>query len=168
MKPKQAWYKEPLVWLIVAIPLSAVVAGITMLSLAIISNDGLVVDDYYARGKEINQILNRDRRAMDAGLRASVELNYDKHELNVSLGSEAQIEVPDSIDFQFIHPVMAGQDHRVRLQQTSARTFQGSLPELTPGRWTVQLGTMKWRLLGSIRIPERGTLVLRADPPTLQ
>ena len=38
------WYREPMVWLVLMIPASAVVMGAVMLSLAVSTYDGLVVD----------------------------------------------------------------------------------------------------------------------------
>ena len=162
-QPKHLWYREPLVWLIIAIPLSAVVVGIIMLSLAITTYDGLVVDDYYVRGKEINRTLYRDRRAAAIGLSARVVLDYRDSELDVLLAADAPLDTSDAIDLDFLHPVTAGQDHRVRLAQISASTFRGSLPVLTPGKWMVQLGNATWRLAGSIRIPEQTSFTLHAD-----
>ena len=78
MVPTRAWYREPLVWLLISFPLTAVIAGFFTLYLAIISKDGLVVDDYYQRGKEINMSLARDRAAARHGLHASVTLDATK------------------------------------------------------------------------------------------
>ena len=62
------WKQEPLVWLLIAIPAAAVIMGIVMLTLAIKSYSGLVIDDYYKHGKQINRVLARDRFAHELGL----------------------------------------------------------------------------------------------------
>ncbi len=54
---RSVWYREPYVWLLIAIPACAVVAGFVTLALAIATDDGLVVDDYYWQGKQINRVL---------------------------------------------------------------------------------------------------------------
>ena len=46
-----SWKREPLVWMLIAIPFSAVVMGVVMITLAIQSSSGLVVDDYYKKGQ---------------------------------------------------------------------------------------------------------------------
>ena len=56
---------------LIGIPLSAVIMGIVMLTLAIQSWSGLVVDDYYRKGKQINRVLARDKLAYELGLAAS-------------------------------------------------------------------------------------------------
>ena len=58
--------------MVLAIPAAAVVVGVVMLVLANVTWDGLVVDDYYRRGLEINRSLARDAEASRLGLRASV------------------------------------------------------------------------------------------------
>ena len=39
---KNEWYQQPMVWLVIAIPLSAVIVGSIMLTLAVTTFDGLV------------------------------------------------------------------------------------------------------------------------------
>ena len=46
------WQREPMVWMLIAIPASSVLVGMVMLWLAIASYDGLVVDDYHQQGKK--------------------------------------------------------------------------------------------------------------------
>ena len=66
------WHREPLVWMVLAIPAAAVVAGAVMLVLANATWDGLVADDYYKRGLEINRSLARDEEAVRLGIHASL------------------------------------------------------------------------------------------------
>ncbi len=48
--PAVPWYRYKLVWMIIAIPAASVIAGINMIYLAVNTDDGLVVDDYYKEG----------------------------------------------------------------------------------------------------------------------
>ena len=66
------WYREPLVWMVLAIPAAAVIAGAVMLVLANATWDGLVTDDYYQRGMQINRSLTRDAEAARLGLEATL------------------------------------------------------------------------------------------------
>ena len=61
--PARPWYREPFVWLLIAIPLTAVIVGFVGLALAIRSDDGMVEDDYYRQGMAINRMLDRDKAA---------------------------------------------------------------------------------------------------------
>jgi hypothetical protein len=61
------WHRQPWVWLLIALPMSAVIGGMVTLYIAVTTSDGLVVDDYYRRGKAINLDLARDRALRIAG-----------------------------------------------------------------------------------------------------
>ena len=54
------WKQEPWVWVMISIPLAAVIMGVVAAWLAISTWSGLVVDDYYQQGKHINRVLARD------------------------------------------------------------------------------------------------------------
>ncbi len=62
------WYRLPIMWLVIAIPLAAVIVGSILLTISIQTFDGLVEDDYYKKGKEIDRVLKRDMAAL-SGLR---------------------------------------------------------------------------------------------------
>ncbi len=69
------WHKYPLVWMMIAIPFSAVIMGVVMIWLAIDTDDGLVADDYYKQGLEINRVISRDKKAAELGLSAIIEFD---------------------------------------------------------------------------------------------
>ncbi|MBV5267272.1 MAG: FixH family protein, partial [Burkholderiaceae bacterium] len=58
------WYREPWPWILMSGPFIVVVAGFITAYLAVISNDGLVSDDYYKQGLTVNQRTERDQRAI--------------------------------------------------------------------------------------------------------
>ena len=54
MTKTNRWYREPIMWLVIAFPLTAVIVGFVSLALAIRSDDGMVEDDYYKQGMTIH------------------------------------------------------------------------------------------------------------------
>lgn len=61
------WWKHPLVWMVIGLPASVVVAGIATLVIAVQRPDPVVTPDYYRRGIEINKTLAaRDKAALPA------------------------------------------------------------------------------------------------------
>jgi len=159
-----AWYREPLVWLIVAFPLTAVIAGFFTLYLAIISKDGLVVDDYYQKGKEINMSLARDRIAAQQGLRAGVQLDAAKQEVIVQLTAAKGQPLPDGLNVRWLHATRAGFDRTQMLSRSPDGSYRSAFPELAPGHWYVQIEAQDWRLQGSLRIPGDVRLELAPSP----
>ena len=152
------WYKEPMVWLAISIPLSAVVYGIFFLTVSITSFDGLVVDDYYKVGKQINRELKRDKAAQAHGLRA--QLSVDGETLVVFIASNPAYSPPPALEISFFYSTRADLDKETFVEQTSPGIYKGPMPKLETGRWNVQIASDDWRLLGSLRAPEETKVVI--------
>lgn len=156
-KPATRWYRVPFVWLVIALPLTAVIASFITLGLAISSDDGVVEDDYYSRGKEINRVLARDQAAAARGLQGRVELDDAQRQLLIRLTDRAQGSIPDNVELKFLHATRSGIDRILILARQPDGGYRAPWPELAPGHWNVQLAAQDWRLVGSLYIPgERG------------
>jgi hypothetical protein len=164
MSTNRAWYREPLVWLIILFPLTAVVAGFFTLYLANKTSDGLVVDDYYQKGKEINMSLARDRAAAKHGLAAGLWLNAASQEVIVSFTAATGAALPDKLDLRWLHATRAGFDRKQVLQRAADGSYRATFPELAPGHWYAQLEAQDWRLQGSLRVPGEVRLQLAPSP----
>ncbi len=150
------WYKEPMVWLIIAIPLSSVFYGTFFLIVSITSFDGMVVDDYYKVGKQINRELKRDKAALAHKLKARVTV--DSETLTVFVSSNPDYTTPPALEVRFLYSTRADIDKEIFVELISPGIYRGSLPELEIGRWNVQIASDDWRLLGSIRIPDESSI----------
>ena len=158
------WYREPLVWMVVAIPTAAVLAGAVMLVLANTTWDGLVADDYYQRGMQINRSLARDAEAARLGLEAVVSFPAPGVvEVRLSSGGAPAAAGP-RLDLRFARAGRAGADVEVAMTRDTGGTWRGALPALPAGKWYAELGNDRWRLAGPAWMPaSAGTLVLRAS-----
>ncbi|HBE93126.1 MAG TPA: hypothetical protein DDW55_11615 [Gammaproteobacteria bacterium] len=152
------WYKEPYVWMIIAIPASAVVYGMFFLTVSITSYDGMVVDDYYKKGKEINRVLKRDKAALGHGLRAQVEV--DKNTLTIFLASNNTYTPPPTLEVGFFYATKAGLDKATFVEIQQPGIYQGELASLETGRWNVQIEADDWRLIGSLQAPDEAQVVI--------
>ena len=146
------WYLEPYVWLIIALPLSAVIGGIITAWYAVESNDGLVVDDYYKRGLQINRVLERDKAALRHELQASLQLNPDAPLATIILHGNDTFSYPGSISVSFLYSTRSGHDRKEKLKLVAANTYQGSMPQLVKGHWYIQIEAQDWRLLESMTV----------------
>ena len=70
--PVEPWYRQGWPWFLIALPATAVVAGIVTLVIAAKTFDGMVVDDYYKEGRAIVQTIGRVEHARELGLRAAL------------------------------------------------------------------------------------------------
>ena len=153
------WYSEPWVWLLIALPMSAVISGFLILWLAIKTNDGLVVDDYYERGKEINMDLARDKAALSRGVSATVSLEPAANAVDVRLGA-MKGGWPAHLRFSLLHPTRAGYDVVLDLLHAGSGYYRGTLPAPTKGHWYVLLEAGDWRLFGTLHVPQTAPLQL--------
>lgn len=151
---KRSWRREPMVWMLIAIPAAAVVMGFIMLALAVRSYDGLVSDDYYKRGLEINRSIERDARAAHLGLEAEVELQGTEGRLLVALRSASGVAEPQALNLRFAYALRGREDQDLVLKHIDGSRYEAALPALGPGRWYLQLTGADWRLNGVMLLPE--------------
>lgn len=147
-----------MVWLAISIPLSAVVYGIFFLTVSITSFDGMVVDDYYKVGKQINRELKRDKAAHTHGL--SAQVSVDGEILIVFIASNSGYSPPPALEISFFYSTRADIDKEIFVEQTSPGIYKGPMPKLETGRWNVQIASDDWRLLGSMRAPEETKVII--------
>ncbi|PKO38108.1 MAG: hypothetical protein CVU33_10080 [Betaproteobacteria bacterium HGW-Betaproteobacteria-6] len=116
------WYKERWPWFLMAGPGVVIVAGFVTLWLAVVSNDGLVSDDYYKQGLAVNQSLQRDHQAGSLGLQGDVMRSGSS--LRLLLRADSDAGLPSEIVLKLAHHVS--------------------------GRWLVSIEdpAAKWRLQG--------------------
>ncbi len=148
------WTQEPLVWMIIAIPFSAVIMGVIMITLAIQSDSGLVVDDYYKNGKEINRVLARDQRAFELGLSAELRL-VSLTQIQIKLNARQAFDLQQSIALELIHTTRPGWDQHLKLTFVDGILNAEIEPLLERGRWNLFLQTSEWRLTGLLQLPQR-------------
>lgn len=154
-------------WLLISLPMTAVIASMVTIYLAVSTSDGLVVDDYYKRGKAINVDLARDAAAARHELRADIDL--DMRNNHVQLLLQGNIEpLPETLTLSLLHPTQAGYDQLLSLQHAGDGVYSGAIDEVGRGNWYLQLETVEWRLSGSMRMPHTGKVVLLPQEMTGQ
>jgi hypothetical protein len=156
---QKPWYREPWVWLMIAFPMTAVIGGMITIYLAVSSADGLVVDDYYKRGKAINLDLARDEAAARYGVEASLELGIDGDTVSLKLGA-INGTWPEIVRLSLLHPTRSGHDQALTLRHTGEGGYRTAIDGLAQGHWYVQLEADDWRLSGTLSVPQAEPLVL--------
>ena len=150
------WYREPIMWLVVAIPLSAVLVGAVMLTISISTFDGLVEDDYYKKGMGINQILDRERRAETLGLESRLELDPGSGRATLDLTGNPGLIYPAGVSLSFRHATRSGKDLSVPLRFNAGNRYEGEFSGLEQGKWYLALETEEWMLTGTLMWPAQG------------
>ena len=156
-KTTRVWYREPFVWMLLAIPAASVVMGVVMVTLSIVSYDGLVVDDYYKRGLEINREIRRDTAASSLGLRAGIAVHPGRRLVEVKLSSRRGLaDLPQRLELRLAHPTRSGLDQLIILERVENGRYAGPVERLEPGEWHLHLETQEWRLMGRMPVPGTG------------
>ena len=170
---ERPWFKHPFVWMVIGIPLSSVIVGMIMLWLSIVSFDGMVADDYYKRGLQINRVLDRERAALHAELEGSLKLQATTSRLSLKSG-KAGFQLPGAVQVQMSFATSAGQDEVFTMTRTAdTDTYLGPALSLPQGRWYVYVtskasvddGLGGWRLSGTLTTPGAGVVRLRPQAP---
>lgn len=158
------WYREPWPWILMAGPAIVIVAGFVTAWLAIVSDDGLVVDDYYKQGLTMNQRLQRDHFARELGLRA--DLMRSGQQLRLLVAAERDPGLPEVLTLKLSHPTRAGQDQLVRMVSEGQGFYGGELSADIFGRWYVSIEDQdgKWRLQGEWQADGEAPLRVTAQP----
>ena len=144
----------------IALPMSAVIGGMITIYLAVSTSDGLVVDDYYKRGKAINRDLARDEAAVRYRLRAVIDLDLRDNLMQLQLESAAE-SLPKMLTFSLLHPTQPGHDQVIVLRHAGDGVYYGDIDEIARGSWYLQLEADDWRLSGKMQIPLADRLVLQ-------
>ena len=175
--PEPSWYRQFWPWFLIAFPLTAVVAGFITLYLAIISDTGLVADDYYKKGLAINTDLGRYQRAQEMGLWAEIELlplgassvgeaGERQADITVRLHSTKVDSVPElAMRLALVHPTMEDQDQNVDLLAAKDGVYRARIDMPGKGYWHVNLESAgsEWRLTGRSLLAEQRRLTLRSE-----
>lgn len=153
VKSTMSWHREPWLWLVIMIPAAAVLMGITMVIVSVVSYDGLVVDDYYKQGLAINRSLARDQTAAAYGLNATLDVDESQGAVAATLAWQAGFTPPHTLRLGLYHATRSGFDAELSLQRATPNRYTGHLPSLSPGKYYLQLEAHDWRLRGTLRQP---------------
>ena len=150
---EKPWYRQPYVWMLILIPFSSVVMGAVAVTLALTSDDGVVVDDYYKRGLEINRVLERDRAALRYSLAGTLKLKPARDRVEFTLSAGESFKGPEVLHLGLFHATRRGFDRQLSLRRSSLNNYAGTLPQLVAGDWHLQLEADDWRLIGKFNMP---------------
>jgi hypothetical protein len=158
------WYAQRWPWLLMLGPILVVVAGTITGWLAYTRQDAMVVDDYYKRGKAINQDLRRDRVA--SAMKLSFAARYDA-KAGVLRGEMSSFGRPLSAPFRIYlaHSTLPEKDLTLEALPDAQGRFAVALPMLERARWQVAVegGKRDWRLSSEWRWPGQASLAIDAD-----
>jgi hypothetical protein len=158
-----SWKKNPMVWMVIFFPSLAIVAGVITIIIAVKTDDGLVVDDYYKKGIEINQSLERDKIANEKGIKGLLSLNSDDSRVQIKFDDQIASNIQGNVSFKLLHRTISGLDQHIDLNKGhDTALYTGvfaPLPE-NPGRWPFEISADDWRVSGQLTTQGNETVLL--------
>lgn len=148
------WYRQFWPWFLIALPATAVIAGFYTLYIAVQSQDSLVINVEKSIGDTTEQILIAERRAIDLGLEARIDINRESGLIVAKLSADAALEPPMSLVLELFHPAFRDRDISVQMARSlpdadGNATWSGHFVDVPDGRWYAVIRSEDWRLNGS-------------------
>ena len=144
----EPWYRQFWPWFLIALPATVVVAAVTTAVIASRGADDLVVDDYYKNGLAINRQLEKQQRAQQLGISATLLID------GASVVVQTRgVTAGDTLHLRLSHPLEADQDFDVALAPFGSGIYRGHLQATPSSRWHWVLEGGEgpgWRLDGTL------------------
>lgn len=157
------WWKEPMVWLIIGLPATAVIAAVLTLFVASTHQDVILDQRYVKQGFTVRSVAELEQRARQLG--ATVELSVQGDHLTAVLGGDLP-RLPATLLLNLSRPDDDGANLQLRLPAVGERRYATTLPVLHAGDWHLAIDPddQDWRLAAGWRVPFTGRLRLPAAP----
>ena len=121
-EPVTPWYKEPWMFLVMGVPIAAILWGVVIVTLAVNGKDSLVSDSYYKDGMAYTE--NREFRNKAKRLQLTATVTYNDGEVRSSIAGYLD-ENPSFLRLQIIHPTLETEDETVLLQKMDDGSYLG-------------------------------------------
>ena len=146
----EVWYKQFWPWFLIGLPMIAVVGSINLAITAIENKPHMVVDDYYAEGKTINNDFALLNKAKELNIHASVEQKGT--ELLITFEG---VEDKNSMSFSLYHSTLAERDITDMLTADANGIYHFQSDQDLTGKWRLRIEPFnkKWRLEKIITLP---------------
>ncbi len=158
------WYKQFWPWFLISLPMTAVIASMITINLAITDKDGLVKDDYYKEGLAVNADMAKKRYAEQLGIAATGIVKSEQGLVEIEFNDAAFGNFTE-MTLEMIHPTRSNNDETIILSSTDGKLFTGKLEkEPLPGHWWIRLGPANetWYIDGRMLYPKNKRMNLHA------
>lgn len=155
------WYRQFWPWFLMALPASAVIAGICTVFIAFMNQDDLVVDNYYKQGLAINQTLRQQQLASDLGLAASADWDRVSNELKLTFSAVNPIDDP-VLKLTLVHATMIELDQVVFLKKEKTNSYSATIDNFKSGKWHLILEPVdaQWQIKTTVTLPRSNWILI--------
>ncbi len=160
------WYKQFWPWVLIALPLASVVAGLTTLYIAVSNRDALVIEKWHKDGKAIYSESSSLQVAADFALHGSLLIDELTGEIFLDLKNQdtdtldstlKEFKYPKALLLKIVHPTLAARDQYLSLPNTSSQQYRGQLDQSIVGSRFLYLSDEdeSWQIKFKMSFPSR-------------
>lgn len=135
----QPWYREFWAWFVLAPLITSVVVSSLLLSTAIRFGDDELTDDYYKKGRMINQSLEQVERAAAMGLVAELKFDLELGDLTLAFTNVAEQPQNEQMTLFLDHPISEDLDRVLVLRRFAPGNYRADLDYRLNNRWYLRL-----------------------------
>ena len=174
------WYKQFWPWVLIGLPLSSVIAGLSTLYIAVVNEDPLVIEKWSKDGKSVYADNSRFQAAEELGLSGELKIDYVTGEiflqlLNSGKENEPVYVYPDTLLLGIIHPTMVNRDQNISLSKVAgnnytsnndlSNNYRGELDHQIEANRSVFLSDSNesWQIKINIDFPSPGSVKFTTD-----
>lgn len=156
---KTAWHSEPIVWMLIALPLIAVIASITTYFIASKNADIIVSEEHVKDGFAVRQVLDRDVKAAELGVSATLKAYPGR--LTIHLDGRFPAP-PKNLLLTLEHPSSAEHDIVLVFEPMGNQDYTASYAAIPAGKRNLELtaNDHQWRVSGQWQAPFSGSTEL--------
>ena len=135
----QPWYREFWAWFVLAPLMTTVIVSTFLLTMAVRFGDDEITDDYYKKGRMINQSMAQVELASEMGLVAQINFDLELGDITVALASADDELAETEMTLYLDHPVSADLDQTLILKQFAPGNYRADLDQRPQNRWYLRL-----------------------------
>ena len=156
------WYRQFWPWFLIALPATAVVGGLFTVWIAFQQDTGLVKDNYYREGLNINAELEKQSIANAANITA--RLQFLDEDSKILLLLQGDTSLPEQLQLLLTAPANPDKDRIFSLQTKTPGLYQTKLSEILHGNYYLQLSPSdnRWIIKGQAHLSGNKVILLPA------
>lgn len=156
-KDTKPWYKYPWLWFVIALPVTSMIAGVATIIITNKNQPEIIVDDYYKKGKAINQELTLYKAFTNSGIELNVRMINNRFEIKSN-------ESLTALKVTLVHSTQGKRDLEFVLTATSNGIYGKNLDTELSGNWSLFVEPMdgSWKVKQKIALPSTDWVQLKA------
>lgn len=145
VQAERPWYREFWVWFVIAFPLSAVIAGLSTVMIAVNTSDSLVLDGFQKVGLVARRETALEREALRLNISVNASFDRGTGQVTVRLSGDSE---PESITLGLFHATRRDMDRTAVLTRDASGLYRGNVGADVKGHWYVQISDAAgaWRV----------------------